>query len=294
MLAADPNPDAPSILANSLWYKYRSSLNWAWNVWDNTVASLRQIPAMTPDIALRRACALRYADFLLHVDQHLPTGLPEHITDWIWGAGRNEIAALTTEVWDVFTVVLMHLVSNGAVPASTILPGLVYPAWSAATMVESAQQVVALEPMLSAANDIATRLLLGQVSEDGIPPSNFLEYQGLQTSRRDVYRPQYFQDVIKHVPMLVLLELNIFIPEYLRQSSRVLREAMCSSSVFRMGTYRDLDTVHDAFQTMLSSRDVAEEKHEPLVSALRFIFSDGQKGMLASHCFGQITNWSRR
>jgi hypothetical protein len=75
MLANDPNPEAPSILANSLRHKYRATPDWAWKVWYNTVAS--QILVLIPDINARRACALRYANFLLHVDEHLPNGFDD-------------------------------------------------------------------------------------------------------------------------------------------------------------------------------------------------------------------------
>ena len=105
MLATDSAPGAPSLLANSLWYKYMTSPDWAWKVWDNTIASLRQLPAMMSDVPSRRICALRYAAFLLHVDQHLPRGFDEQIRSWLMGSGRSEIAALTTETWDVVTVV---------------------------------------------------------------------------------------------------------------------------------------------------------------------------------------------
>ena len=35
LLAEDCKLDAPSILVNSLWYRYRTSSDWGWKVWDN-------------------------------------------------------------------------------------------------------------------------------------------------------------------------------------------------------------------------------------------------------------------
>lgn len=279
LLATDPNPEASSILANSLWYKYRSSVDWAWKVWDNTVASLRQIPSMIVDPDGRRACALRYSSFLIQVDRHLASGLDQHALDWFRGAGRNEVAALSAEAWDLFVVVLMHLVSHDSLTVTTLLEGLVYPAWQLASSTQAAQQVPLLEAMLPIVNDLCSRLLLLDWAEDGLPPSDVLEYQGLQTGRRDVYREPHFSALVKNIPTLVLLEQNTTVPEHLRQGCSALREAICSLSVFRMATYRELDTVHDAFQAALANPEVPEEKHESLIIALKFIFNEGQQGM---------------
>lgn len=281
LLATDPNPDASSILANSLWYKYRSSPDWAWKVWDNTVASLRQIPSMIEDTAGRRSCALRYSTFLIQVDRHLAIGLDEHALNWLRGSGKNEVVALSTETWDLFVVVLLHLASSNALAVTSILEGLVYPAWQAASAA-SLQQSASLEAILPVVNDLCTRLLLTDSTDSKIPPLDFLQRQGLQTGRRDVYREPYFTALVKTIPTLVLLEHNANIPELLRQGCGVLRVALCGSSVFRMGTYRELDTVHDAFQSMLANPEVPEEKHEPLISALKLMFNEGQQGRFCS------------
>lgn len=278
LLAANPGADAPSILANNLWYKYRSASDWAWKVWDNTVASLRQIPSMIADPDGRRECALRYSLFLIHVDRHLATGLDKHVLNWLQGSGRNEVAALSPEAWDLFVVVLIHLASYDSLKVTTILEGLIYPTWQYTAGLQVLPQSVPLETMLPIVNNLCACLLLEDKIEAGIPPSDILEFHGLQTGRRDVYREPYFSALVKNIPTLVLLEQNANVPEPLRQSSITLREAICSSSVFRLGTYRELDTVHDAFQVVLCNPDVPEEKHESLVSALKFIFNEGQTG----------------
>jgi mediator of RNA polymerase II transcription subunit 12 len=129
LLAGDPDSNAPSILANGLWIKYRTSSDWAWKVWDNTVASLRQIPSMTQDVDARRACALRYGCFLWRIDQHLPHGLDGDVLQWFLGPGKSEVVALSADAWDVLSVVLLYLVVNDALKTTTIMEGLVYPAW---------------------------------------------------------------------------------------------------------------------------------------------------------------------
>ena len=66
-------PDAAYILANRLRLHHHRSPDWAWGIWDKTFTALRvQVNAEAPRDA-------RYASFLLHIDQHLPDGLDEHV-----------------------------------------------------------------------------------------------------------------------------------------------------------------------------------------------------------------------
>lgn len=234
---------------------------------------------MVADHIGRRECALRYSFFLIHVDRHLATGLDEHVLNWLRGSGRNEVAALSAEAWDLFVVVLIHLTSYNALKVTTILEGLVYPTWQYAACLQVSPQGPSLDIILPIINDLCSRLLLGDQTEPLMPPSDVLEFHGLQTERRDVYREPHFAALVTNIPVLVLLEQNTNISEYLRQNSTALREAICRSSVFRLGTYRELDAVHDAFQVVLCNPGVTEDKHEPLVSALKFIFNEGQTGL---------------
>ncbi|KAL4248177.1 Mediator of RNA polymerase II transcription subunit 12 [Abortiporus biennis] len=275
LLATDPLAEAPSALANSLWYKYRTSDDWAWKVWDNTVASLRQIPFMIMDVVGRRSCALRYALFLVQIDRHLPSGLNGQILNWLVGSGKNEIVALTPEAWDVFTVVLLYLSIEGALSTTTILEGIIYPVWHIGATVSSSSQVHSFEALLSAVNDLCSQLLLNNQCGTGYPPATFFEARGLRTRRRDVYREPHFARLVENIPTLVLVEQNKSISEALRKNAMELREALCQTRVFRQGVYRDLDTVHHSFQKILSNQDVPDELQESLINALRLMLNEG-------------------
>ncbi|OSD03951.1 hypothetical protein PYCCODRAFT_163808 [Trametes coccinea BRFM310] len=279
VLATDPNPEAPSLLANSLWYKYMTSPDWAWKVWDNTVASLRQVPLMMEDVPGRRACALRYATFLLHVDQHLPRGFDEQIRSWFLGSGKNEVTALTPDAWDVVTFVLLYLICYGALTTTTILESLLYPVWQAGANVTSEEQAQSLETLLTSVNTLFEHLLLRDECGTGLPPVDVFEAQGLQTRRRDVFREPHFSTLVTNFPALVLIEQNRYLPEPLRVASMTLRRTICRVNVFRQGIYRDLDAVRLTFEKLLESQNVPDELHEPLVSALRLMLNDpGQDG----------------
>lgn len=278
LLATDPSPNTPSALANSLWYKYRSASDWAWKVWDNTVASLRQIPLMIDDIAGRRACSSRYGVFLTHVDHHLPAGFDEHVLSWFLGSGRNEIVALSAETWDVLTVVLLYLSIHGALATTTILTGLIYPVWSMAASVSTSQQGASLEVLLHAVITLCDHLLLQEKQITGLPPSTLYEVQGLQTRRRDVFRHPHFVALSENMPTLVLIEHNANISPTSREHCRALRMSLCSKGVFRLGIYRDLDMIHRAFERVLGNQDVPEDCHEPLINALMVMFSEDTEG----------------
>nr|VWP02310.1 Non-specific serine/threonine protein kinase (EC [Ganoderma boninense] len=203
MLATDSTPEAPSLLANSLWYKYMTSPDWAWKVWDNTVASLRQLPAMMSDVPSRRACAL---------DTRL---------------------SCCTWINTFLEVVLLYLNCYGALATTTILESLVFQVWQAGANVSSEEQGQALETLLTSVNTLFEHLLLRDECGTGLPPVDVFEAQGLLTRRREVFREPHFSTLVSNFPALVLIEQNRFLSETLRTASTTLRKTICRVNVFR-------------------------------------------------------------
>ncbi|KAG8221691.1 hypothetical protein J3R82DRAFT_1977 [Butyriboletus roseoflavus] len=278
LLAEDSKPDAPSILANSLWYKYRTSLDWGWKVWDNTVASLRQVPLMTDDVLKRHMIALQYAQFLLHVDQHLPSGIDEQVLRWFLGTGKGEILALTVDAWDVCTVVLLFLCAHGALPSTTILRGLVYPAWTqlAKIMSEHAQS---LTTYIQSANALFDCLILRAEPQISSTLGNtLLDVHRFYTRRQDAFSELHFSFLAAEMPTLVSIEHNVFVPQHLRDMAKDLRVRTCESRQFRFAAYRDLDVIRRAFEQPIQSGSIDETLFEPLVNALKVILSDSSEG----------------
>ena len=280
LLAGDPNPNAPSILANGLWIKYRTSSDWAWKVWDNTVASLRQIPSMTQDVDAQRACALRYGCFLWRIDQHLPHGLDGDVLQWFLGPGKSEVVALSTDAWDVLNVVLLYLAVNDALKTTTIMEGLVYPAWQLGATGTSGQHVP--ETYLYAANSLCFRLLLqDDGGNDMVPPTDLSEVQSIRTRRRAVYDEPHFPLLVGSIPMLISLENNPDVPDALRNESTSLRCRLCQGSGFRQGAYRNLDVIREAFEGspyLMDSYPSSESLCKRAVAGLRMILCDSRDG----------------
>ncbi|KAF9070892.1 hypothetical protein BDP27DRAFT_1419656 [Rhodocollybia butyracea] len=283
-LVNNPACDAPSTLANGLWIKYRMTLDWAWKVWDNTIASLRQIPFMTFDDIDRRTRALRYGVFLHHVNRHLANGLDDQVLGWFLGRGMDEVAVLSQEVWDIVKVVLLYLVVQGALRTTTILEGLVWPAWRLAASL-SEEHGPSLEVHLGAANDICRRLLLREdCSSDMIPPTNLLEVHCLRTRRQDVYREPYFPSMIANIPTLVSLENNTWISEQLRRDAQDIRQSLCEDKLFRQGVFRNLDAVRRAFeQSMQIAEGNGDDVFKPTIAALSMILGESTKELELSH-----------
>jgi mediator of RNA polymerase II transcription subunit 12 len=286
LLTQDAGPEAPSILANSLWYKYRTAPDWAWKVWDNTVASLRQIPAINLDVVGRRICALRYANFLYRVDQHIPDGIDKHVLDWLLGPGKHELPALSSDVWDVLTVVLLDLLLHEALSTTTILRGLVYPAWQAGAAVSDQQQVDHLRLYLVAANSLFECLLLrddgGDSNDERTVFTHLCDIQRLVTRRQNVYRESHFPLLLGNIPTLVSVEGNLQLPQDIRARTSAIRFQLCQLDEFRQGVYRDLTVVREAFEKPLKAERIPEALHESLVAALRLIFDDGSSCMFHS------------
>lgn len=253
---------------------------------------------MISDVAGRRACALRYASFLSHVDQHLPDNFDKHVLSWFLGPGKHELPALDSDVWDILTVVLLELVLREALTTTTLFQGLVYPAWQAGSTVDNQQQVEQLQRYLIAANSLFERLLLREDGGDtdyGVVFVDLLDIQRLVTRRETVYRETHFPLLLGNVPTLVSIEGNPHLPEDIRTMACSIRLRACQLDEFRQGVYRDLIEVREAFEKPLKAEGVPEALHEHLVAALRLIFDDGSASTYQPFIPGKIiTNDSIR
>lgn len=269
---------AASNLADGLWMKYRTSNDWGFKVWDNTVACLRQVPSTLQDINAQRACALRYVSFLWKVDQHLQNGLDADILRWFNGSGKAVIVGLSAEAWDVLVSVLLHLSVSGGLKITTVLEGLVYPAW----IMDGVGRLP--EHYLAAANSLCLDLLLREdTSGRVLPPKDLFEVQRLRTKRQAVYEEPHFSVLIASIPALISLEINPEILESLRIESTNLRFRLCQDLGFRQGAYRDLNVIRDAFDNspfLMDQGTYSDELCKREIAGLKMILYDSTDGKL--------------
>lgn len=242
------------------------------------MASLRQVPLMTDDVLKRHMIALQYAKFLLHVDQHLPVGIDEQVLRWFLGTGKGEILALTVDAWDVCSVVLLFLCAHGALPSTTILRGLVYPAWTQLAKVMS-EQAQSLATYIQSANTLFDSLILRAEPQISSALGNTLiDIHRFHTRRQDAFSELHFSFLAAEMPTLVSIEHNPFVPQHLRDMAKDLRIRTCESQQFRFAAYRDLDVIRRAFERPIQSGSIDETLFEPLVNALKVILSDSSEG----------------
>ncbi|KAL4074347.1 hypothetical protein J3A83DRAFT_4509821 [Scleroderma citrinum] len=297
LLADDPKPDASTILANGLWYKYRTSFDWGWKVWDNTIASLRQVPLMTEDINKRHIIALRYAQFLLDVDQHLPAGIDDHVLQWCLGDGKGEILALTADAWDVCSVVLLFLCAHCALSTTSLLRGLVYPAWYMCANSTVGQLAQLPSVFIQSAIRLFDLLVLQEETQiSSTIPFSLLDIHRIHSRRQDVFSESHFPLLVGEMPTLLLVECNDFVPSELRAISRDLRVKTCESRDFRQAAYRDLDVIRRAFEQPIQSGTIGEALFEPLVNALKVILSESNDGtdvnaFLSGRISSELSPW---
>lgn len=292
LLLQDQNPDTPSSLANSLWYKYRASADWAYVVWVNAFGHLKLIPTTISDVAEQRVYTLRFASFLLHVDLHSADGIDGHILEWFAGPGLDEVKPLSYESWNVINIVLLHLAVHGAVKIATLLHGIVYPAWKIGSLVESQEQFEENQVFLRAANTLCRLLLVEQitVSENDLPPSDLMEMQRLKTRRRDVCADGNFQILVENVPALVFIEHNEHVEGTFRDQVAELRCSLFCKDNFRLGAARNVGTVVGAFANPMYPKALQESMHDPLIRALRLIFND-EEGDDRTHVTSLLSPW---
>ncbi|CAK5281407.1 unnamed protein product [Mycena citricolor] len=283
LLVNDAAENSAADLASNLWMKYRTSTHWAWKVWDNTVACIRQIPLIVGDPDKRRECAVRYGHFLTHVDQHVPKGLDDQVLQWLLGPGKNEIPTFDEDTWDILNVVFLHLSVHGALQTTTILRGLVYPSWQLAASAATAEEGLNRQVLLRSVNSLFQQLLL---QEENPGQLDILDFQRIQTRRQAVYQEPYFLELVASIPLFVALENNINLHRSLKKDVESLRLALSRHEAFRQGAFRNLDAIREQFEQSLADGQNDEHRAKSVMSALRVLLSDSMDADTA-----ELSSW---
>lgn len=248
------------------------------------MASLRQISTLNFNPVVCRAYARRYADLLSGVDQRLPHGLDDHVLEWFLGPGTTELHTLNWDLWLVFVPTLVNLVVTDAISTTTLLQGLIYPAWSVAASVTNREGAETISTYLSAATSLFELLLLrDQVTpedDQDVRVDDLMSLQRIVTRRRRVFSQEHFPSLVAAIPTLVLLEHNPHLSGAIRTRVSVLRSRLCQRHDFKQAVYRDLDQVRTLFEQPLETDGSPGYLRESLVVALRQALDDGSPSRL--------------
>jgi mediator of RNA polymerase II transcription subunit 12, fungi type len=207
---------------------------------------------MTLDEDDRRTRALRYASFLLHIDSLLHRGLD--LTNWFAGPGRRELAALENPVWDLLNQVFLYLCSHGSLVVSDILTQVVYPIWAATAAVDTADISSGLTRSALPANRLFEALLLdAEVPTHTASVISLADTYNLHAQRKDVHRSPHFVQLLRGVITLNSMEQNTYLPDEIRQSSKILHSTLIIDNLFRQGLYAEYERLRP------NSRDSSRE-----------------------------------
>lgn len=171
----------------------------------------------------------------------------------------------------------MYLAVQGALKTTTILSGLVYPAWQLASYLET------LGPSqlayLNAANNLCKRLLLEDDAGGSRITQDLFDMQQLRTRRQAVYYEPHFSMLAGTIPLIIYLESLEKLPQDLRSKMSCLRRHLCQDPGFRQGAYRNLDVIRETFE---SSPYLVGTTYDSLrkeaMSGLRLILWDSLDG----------------
>ncbi|KAK2467842.1 hypothetical protein APHAL10511_000137 [Amanita phalloides] len=271
-LESDFNPDFPSRLANSLWIKYRTSSEWGWRVWENALASLEHVADGESSTGMIHQHALPYGMFLWHIDQHLAAGLDSEVLHWLTGPGSSQITKFSPAMWDMLSIVLIYLVAHRALHITTIMTGLVFPAWKygASITTEDPHRKTCIITYVQTANKLCEALLSRCSHGDHLMLLNLHHGQCIESRRQMVYSEPFFSTFIPQIPFLIHLENHVDIPEQVRLQTGQLRFKLCQEDLFRQGAFRNLDGTREAFENFLVLND---DMGEILINRLKHCLS---------------------
>ena len=173
----------------------------------------------------------------------------------------------------------MNLVVTDAISTTTLLQGVIYPAWGAAASVTNREGAETISTYLSPATSLFELLLLrDQVTpedDQDIRVDDLMSLQRIVTRRGRVFSQEHFPSLVAAIPTLVLLEHNPHLSEAIQTRISILRSKLCQRHDFKQAVYRDLDQVRTLFEQPLETDGSPGYLRESLVVALRLALDDG-------------------
>lgn len=280
-LAHDPAPNAPSILAHSMWTKFKLKPHWGLTAAESTFASLRDLQPVPDD------CAAKFTMFLWEVDQLMAGALDSCMLDCLRGPVFEDMRTCGEETWAVAGTILIELVTRGCVSTQTVLRGVCYSAWSFGARPGLSEEDVAIYAgFLMMSVKLAKTLLLCAVDsgvDDGFPPRTLADAQMLKARRTVLYDDGDFADLVTSLRSLVAWEAGLHAA--LQEAAASLRTALQGNREFWFIARKNLDLVRDVFLTVLPPS-------RALVEMLRAILGDPANVMVdPEEETGTTTTW---
>ncbi|KAK8847487.1 hypothetical protein IAR55_005345 [Kwoniella newhampshirensis] len=180
------------------------------------------------------------------------------------------------------STIILELIARRHLSTVTILEKLCFPLWKYASAIAlpprrrlSGKQVQAVISSV----DIAAQLLVSPPLVPSLPPTTLAQSLVIQASRQSVSQGPNVQLLIRHLPLLVVLEKSCLLPEVTTTRITSMLQCLAMTADFKTAAFRNLNILKDAFLATDWSRpgmDPALE--EGMVDTLKLIMSEKAPG----------------
>lgn len=173
----------------------------------------------------------------------------------------------------------VQLVAVGCLQTTTLLGTLLFPLWTALAEDSSLLAVpssIDLNQVVASTIAVATQLLLIPRHNSGLSPTfDIMEVKTLETSRADAFRDPDVIRLVKHLPLLVVLENEAELSDDTREAVTALRTGLSMVASFRTAAFRHLEMLKDVFLAPIWARHRIAALDARMIDALKAIMTDG-------------------
>ncbi|WVQ83134.1 hypothetical protein IAT38_005272 [Cryptococcus sp. DSM 104549] len=174
--------------------------------------------------------------------------------------------------------VLISLVSRRLLETMTILERVVFPLWKHISPIAlCTRKRLASKHMTSIASavDLVSQLLVSPPLDPSLPPRTIPHSLTVQASRQRVLQTPNVQNLIQHLPLLVVFQQSKLLPETTTGRIGEVLKCLAMTPEFKTAAFRNLNVLKDAFLAgEWSGAKVDQGLEAKMVDTLKMIMSE--------------------
>ncbi|WVR04690.1 hypothetical protein IAU60_001701 [Kwoniella sp. DSM 27419] len=176
------------------------------------------------------------------------------------------------------TQLLLELVIRRSLSTQTLLDKLLFPVWkhasSTALMPRKRLSSKQIQAVVCSVN-IAAQLLVLPPLIESLPPQKPTDSLVALASRQEVFRGVNVQSLIKHLPLVVVLQKSNTLPDQTTDIASTMLRRLAMTAEFKTAAFRNLNVLKDAFLSSEWSRPPMDPALEVgMVDTLKLIMSE--------------------
>lgn len=261
-LLNSPESEAPTMIANSLWFRYRAVAGWGKSIWQSSFLVVRGIATQIDQLADMTSIT-SLGRLLVQIDHHIPLGLKTDIMNWLIHDGHAALVRLSNTEWQAFIELLRYLVHHNVIDTSIILAGIIHPAWKIGASEEGSDASVQASLLQGAL------LLFDFLQSHAERDECESEDPYARSQPENCFDEPHFTLLVATIPLMTLMELNEAHLCNFRRSVERARRNLCHSTSFRNSLSRNAAAVRQAFEPFLLAPSFQPHKRRLLMDALR-------------------------